>query len=102
MPVDHVGVQILPPDDGAKPWLPSEPVMVPVVVGQDKVGVARVYAGDDGSLMADITFADHEMVKIEGVIHYSAHGKVEEADERQRAKRVRTTSLEAVGVEDAE
>ena len=54
-------VELLPPDDGASPWLPMIPVVVPVFADGDyarKVGTASVYAGEDRSLRADITFDD--------------------------------------------
>jgi hypothetical protein len=73
-------VEVLPPGSGAKPWLPAEPVTVPVVVAGDynnKVGEARVYASEDGALMADVTF--REGVNPDGFGHqFGADGQVVE------------------------
>ena len=54
-------VELLPPDDGASPWLPTSPVTVPVFADGDydrKIGTASVYADEDRSLRADVTFHD--------------------------------------------
>jgi len=54
-------VELLPPDDGASPWLAASPVTVPVFADGDyarNIGTASVYAGEDRSLRADITFQD--------------------------------------------
>lgn len=51
-PPDVAGFQLLPPDEGATPWLSEAEVPV---IGEGEIGRAKVYP-KDGALMADITF----------------------------------------------
>ena len=53
----QTNIELLPPDDGASPWLPADPVAVPVLADGEyarKIGTASVYAGEDRSLRTDV------------------------------------------------
>ena len=70
--------ELLPPGSGARPWLPSEPVEVPVtVVDGRKIGTAQVYAGADGSLMADVTFGPGVKMS-DYVLSFGVDGRIAE------------------------
>lgn len=96
-------IEVLPAGTGAKPWLPAEPVEVPVCVAgnyNSKIGIARLYAGDDGALRADVTFA--EGINPEGFEHnFGVDGQVLEeriANGVRTVERVRIMCLAVAAV----
>lgn len=104
---DIEGQEILPADDGAKPWL-HEKKGLPVFWDGDytkRVGTARVYE-KDGALLADVTLdgptfdeSDHELFRSmakAGNIRFGINGQTmeyETVDGVQKVTRVEPLAL---------